>query len=188
MSLWKSLTGLINDTTYRTLRVDASTHALKVIDYPHSEIHSGSNFFYTDHVELGNNGVQDYLITTPDTAKIGHFTFLGSGSAITQIELFEATDKVGTTLQTVFNSNRNSLTLAGLTVHKGISGGTVDGTRLWIRKSGSSTSQSRTGSEADHGKEIPLRRNTKYLFRVTSSTAANLTNVLLDWYEHIDKN
>lgn len=188
MSLWKALTGLINTTEYRTARIDASTHSLQVVDYSHHERHGGSAFFYMDSVELGSGGVQDYLITTPNTTKWGHLTFQGSGSAITQIDLYEGADRTGTTPQTVFNANRNSATAADLTVHKGQSGGSTDGTRIWTRKSGSSSSQSRTGNEAKHEQEIILKQNTKYLLRITSSTASNLTNLMLDWYEHTDKN
>jgi hypothetical protein len=128
------------------------------------------------------------LITTPNTTKWSHFTFLATGNAITQVELYEATDRIGTTLQTVYNSNRNSATPATLTVHKGYSGGTTDGERIWIRKSGSSSSQSRSSSEATHENEMPLKQNTKYILRITSGTAANLTNLMLGWYEHTDKN
>lgn len=188
MSLWKALTGLISTTEYRTARIDASTHSLQVVDYAHHERHGGSAFFYTDAVELGSAAVQNYLITTPDTTKWAHFTFLGSGSAITQVELYEGADRTGTTLQTVLNANRNSATTADTAVHKGYSGGTTDGTLVWIRKSGSATAQARTGNEGKHEQEIILKQNTKYILRVTSGTAANLTNVLLDWYEHADKN
>jgi len=31
--------------------------------------------------------------------------------------------------------------------------------------------------------EIVLKANTKYILRITSSTAANLINTLLSWYE-----
>ena len=188
MSLWKSLTGLINDTDYRTARIDSSTHSLQTIDYAHHEIHGGSNFFYTDSVELGSAAVQNYLITAPNTTKHGHFTFTASGSAITTVQLYEGGDRSGTTAQTVYNSNRNSATTATVTVHKDYSGGTTDGTLIWQRKSGSATSQARTGNEAEHSGEIILKENTKYILRITSGTAANLTNVLLSWYEHTAKN
>jgi hypothetical protein len=188
MSLWKSLTGLINNTEFRTARIDASTHSLQIVDYSHHERHGGSAFFYMDSVELGLGGVQTYLITTPNTTKWSHFTFQGSGSAITQVDLYEGADRTGTTLQTVWNANRNSATAADTTIHKGHSGGSTDGTLIWTRKSGSATAQARTGNEGKHEQEIILKQNTKYIIRLTSSTAANLTNLMLDWYEHADKN
>ncbi len=179
--------GATGDTTYQVPRIDPATHTLQTIDYEHHEIHSGSHFFYTDKVTLASAATQDYLITTPNTTKWAHCIFMVTGSAITQIDLYEASDKNGTTLQTVFNSDRNSATTATTTIHKGISGGSTDGTLIWTRKSGSAAGASRTGMEASHQGEKILKQNTKYILRITSGTADNLTNVQIDWYEHINK-
>jgi len=163
---------------------DSATRAVKTIDYAHHEIHSGSHYLYTDAVTLNSEGVQDYFITTPDTTKWAHMFFVMDGSAITQFQLFEASDKTGTTLQTVGNSNRNSANTAGVTVHKGTSDGTTDGTQIHIYKGGSSTRESHSGAGSRNDEEIILKQNTKYILRVTSGTNANLVNVMLGWYEH----
>ena len=183
----REIWGMTGNTTRRAPRIDASTHTLQTIDYAHHEIHSGSAFFYTDKVTINAAGTQVYLITTPNTTKWAHFTFLASGSAITQIDFYEGADRTGTTAQTVFNHDRNSATTATVVVHKDISAGSTDGTLIWTRLSGSATAQSRTGDEAEHGAEIILKQNTKYLLRITSSTNSNLTNLKLDWYEHTNK-
>ena len=141
---------------------------------------------YTDHVSLNSAATQDYLITTPDTTRWAHMTFYLDGSAITQWQLYEGADRVGTTAQTVGNNNRNSAYTPGVTIHKGQSGGTTDGTQLWLYKGGSATNQARTGTDAGNSEEIILKQNTKYLLRVTSGSDANLTNIRLEWYEHID--
>lgn len=164
--------------------MDGVTEALSIIDYVHHEIHAGSNFFYTDSVTLASAGTQDYLITTPNTKKWAHLIFQATGSAITQVQIYEGADRVGSTLQTVFNSNRNITTDATTTVHKGQSGGTTDGALIWQRKSGAAQGASRTGAESSHSGEIVLKQNTKYLLRFTSGTADNLTNLNLEWYEH----
>ena len=175
-----------SDGTWQPLRLDKSTNSIQTIDYEHHEIHAGSHFFYTDSVELDSAAVQNYLITTPDTTKYAHMIMLATGSAITQIQIYEAGDRNGTTLQTVFNSDRNSLTAATVTIHKGTSGGTTDGSLVWQRKSGSAAGASRTGMETTRGGEKILKRNTKYIVRITSGTNDNLTNVQFDWYEHIN--
>ena len=169
------------------LRADNSTYVLEVIDYAHHEVHAGSHFMYTDAVTLASAGTQDYLITTPNTTTWAHMTFALDGSAITQWQLYEGADKDGTTPQTVGNNNRNSATAATTTVHKGTSGGTTDGTLLWLYKGGSATQQSRSGTDSGNTQEIILKQNTKYILRVTSGTADNLTNVKLEWYEHVSK-
>lgn len=184
-----SLFGLIrgfrsSDSTAQPLRLDKSTNSIQTVDYEHHEIHAGSHFFYTDSVELASAGTQDYMVTTPDSTKWLHMTYALTGSAITQVQLYEAGDRTGTSVQTVFNSDRNSGTTSAATFHKGTSGGTTDGTLIWAMKSGAATVQSRAGMTAERSSEIILKQNTKYLFRITSGTNANLTNTQLSWYEH----
>jgi hypothetical protein len=186
-----SLFGLIrgyrsSDGTAQPLRLDKSTNTIQTIDYAHHEIHAGSHFIYTDHVELDSAATQVYLITTPNTTKWAHIMFDLDGSAITQWQLYEDSDRNGTTLQTIGNSNRNSLTAATVTIHKGISGGTTDGTLIHLHKGGSATNQSRNSTGSRNDEEIILKQNTKYLLRTTSGTDDNLTNIRLEWYEHSD--
>jgi hypothetical protein len=171
----------------RFASLDKSTWTLQTIDYAHHEIHAGSHFMYTDAVELGSAGVQNYLITTPNTTSWAHMLFDMDGSAITQFESYEGADRDGTTLQTVGNNNRNSSKVAAVTVHKGYSGGSTDGARIHLYKGGSASAQSRGATAARNDSEIILRQNTKYILRVTSGTAANLTNIRMEWYEHTDK-
>jgi hypothetical protein len=175
---------VLYDIDGQVVRVDQATRSLQMIDYAHHEIHAGSHYMYTDAVELGSGGVQDYLLTTPNTTKWIHMLFDLDGSAITQFDLYEGSDKTGTTAQTPGNSNRNSANTAGLTIHKGTSGGTTDGTLLNRYKGGALSAQSRAGAGSRNDQEIVLKQNTKYILRVTSGTAANLTNVRLEWYEH----
>ena len=170
------------------LGVDTSTRARTTIEYEHHEIHEGDHYFYTNSNVIASAGTQVFLLTTPDTAKWAHMTFVATGSAITQVDLYEAGDRVGDTAQTARNSNRNSLNAAGLVIHKGVTGaGSTDGTLIWTIKSGAATQQSRAATIAQRNNEIILKQNTKYLIRFTSGTADNLTNLQLEWYEHTDK-
>jgi hypothetical protein len=166
--------------------LDATTNGLVFLTHSHHQVHDGKHFVYTDAVTLANLGTQDYMITTPNTTTWAHMNFNLDGSAITQWQLYEASDKTGTTLQTVGNNNRNSDNAATVTIHKGTSGGTTDGTQIHIYKSGSSSAIARTGTDAGNNEEIILRQNTKYILRVTSGTNDNLTNVRLEWYEMED--
>jgi len=179
--------GLASDSDLRVPRIDLITHTLQTIEYEHHEIHSGSHFFYTDSVELASGNTQDYMITTPNTTKWSHMTFQATGSAITQVQIFEGSDKTGTTSQTIFNNDRNSATTSTLTIHKGTSGGSTDGTQIYTIKSGSSAGNSRSPAISERNSEIILKQNTKYIIRITSGTNANLTNLQLEWYEHTNK-
>jgi len=179
------ITGKTSDITYQTPRIDESTHTLQTIDYAHHEVHAGSSFYYHDVITLGNLGTQDYVITVPDTTKWPHFGLeidYNDSAGITQI--FEGTDKTGTTLQTVFNRNRNSLTAATTTIHKGQSGGTTDGTIIFWKRVGAGKT---SGGIAGTAEERILKRNTKYIIRLSNTaTTNNNVTVVFRWYEYIN--
>jgi hypothetical protein len=178
----------IVDANERIATIDASTHALNGIDYEHHEIHAGSHFFYTDKATLAANASTSYVISTPNTTKWTHMTFAATGSAITTVDLYESIDLTGVgARQTIVNSNRNSATTSGMEIWDAIAPGTVGGTLIWSMSSGSATAQSRAGLSAERSNEIILKKNTRYLLRITSGTNDNLTNLQLEWYEHTDK-
>lgn len=164
--------------------IDTTAQAVMTIDNHHHEIHEGDAYFYYDSVTLGSAATQDYLLTTPNTAKWAHMVFSVDGTAVTTCRLYEASDRTGTTLQTVWNNNRNSVNTAAVTVRKGTSGGTTDGTLMKTYSSGTSQGSTKTPTHLGFGSEIILKQNTKYILRVTSGTAGNLCNVVLNWYEH----
>lgn len=189
VNLWQELVSENPNTWNNEIRVsisqvDLTNNSLKIIDYPHAELHKWDHYFYTDHVELDNALSQNYLITTSNTLKWGHMHIICWWSAITQIEVYEATDKLWTTLQQVFNNNRNSSNVATLSVHKWISWWTTDWLRLVYHKWGSSTNQSSSGVWVRSDEELLLKQNTKYIVRITSFTNDNLCNLSLYWYEH----
>ncbi len=179
--------GATRDGKFQAVQLDTPTHTLQTIDYAHHEIHVGRHFMYTDAITLADTATQVYLITTPDTTRWAHIWFDLQGSAITQFELYEGADRTGTAAQTIGNNNRNSDIESGLAIHKGVSAGSTDGTLLFIHKGGSANNQSRAGSTTGNDEEIILKQNTKYILKVTSSTASNLINIKLEWYEHINR-
>lgn len=173
----------LEDDTSVKLLVDARSGGLVVVPQTHYQVHTGASFRYSDSVTLNAAATQDYLITTPNTAKYAHFTFKADGSAITSFVMYEGADRTGTTSQTLWNANRNSGTTATVTIHKGASGGTTDGTQMITYSSGASQGASRSDAHAQYDNEWVLKANTKYLFRVTSGSASNLCNVDFQWYE-----
>lgn len=173
--------GLGNPTP---LRADTATHALVNVTHEHHEVHGGNAFRYSDAITLALGATQDYLFTVANNNKWPHFTFSVDGTAITTIEMFRATDKVGTTLQSSFNANENSTTIAGLEIHKSVSGGTTDGTRIFVYSSGTSSGSSKMDGITAYSAERILKQNTKYLLRVTSGTNDNKCNIRAEWYEH----
>lgn len=111
MSFWKAIAGLISDTVARTVRVDASTHALEIVDYEHHEIHAGSHFFIEDVQDIALNNVYDVQWTTPNTTQWAHFVFELNCESETEWYIYEGVtiNTAGTAL-TPINNNRNSAT------------------------------------------------------------------------------
>lgn len=166
------------------IRADTATHSLVTVVHEHAEVHAGNAFRYNDPVTIASGASQDYLLTVPDTTKWPHFQLSVDGTAITTVEVFEASDRTGTTAQTVFNANRNSTIAAGLTIHKGTSGGTTDGTSIYKYSSGTSSGASKMEGISAYSSERVLKQNTKYIIRITSGTNGNLCNLHCEWYEH----
>jgi hypothetical protein len=172
------------DGTYQPLRLDRYTNTVQTIDYAHHEIHAGSHFFVTDYQTIGNGSSVDWMLTTPNTAKWAHLTFEVQGTAVTTAVFYEGANRTGTTPLTVFNNDRNSGALSGLLAHRGVSGGTTDGTPFWQMSGGTASAQFRGGPDVRQDTEIILKQNTKYVLKVTSGTAGNVVSVRLRWYEH----
>jgi hypothetical protein len=163
--------------------VDDASQAVITIDNHHHEIHEGDAYFYSDSVTLASAATQDYLITTPNTTKWAHMVVEMDGTAVTTFQFYEGATRTGTTLQTLWNNNRNSANTAGVTIHKGATGG-ADGTLMKAYSSGTSSGNSKMPSTLGFGSEVILKQNTKYLVRITSGTAGNLCNINFNWYEH----
>lgn len=151
------------------------------------KIHIGKSFTYRDTIELDSTDIQNYLITTPDTTEWAHIGYEIDSNLKVTFELFEATDKTGTTLQTtVFNRNRNSSLEPTTIIHKDISGGTTDGTLLSSRTSGSASAAAKMIVQIGDVQERVLKQNTKYIFRITSGANSNVISARFSWYEHTD--
>jgi hypothetical protein len=113
MSLWKVISGLIGDGVARALRIDASTHAMEVIEYEHHEIHGGSSFHcHYENLTTNIGEMTAIAFNCPNTTKWVHVTMSASVTSITRLSIVEApsidVDK-GTQL-TIYNRNRNSAT------------------------------------------------------------------------------
>lgn len=168
-------------TTLRTF--DDGKEVVVSIDYAHHKNHMGALFRYSDSVTLASGIAQVYLLTTPNSSKRVHLTFSIDGTVVTSVEMHEGGDRVGTTLQTAYNANRTSAVTPEMLIHKGISGGTTDGTQLMRYSSGTTTGPSKSGAEAAFETEWILKPNTKYLIRITSGTNGNLVNFQPTWIE-----
>lgn len=163
---------------------DQST-AIKVIDYAHHEIHSGSHFYAKGVVDLGNGASYRIIIKTPNTTQWAHALFDIWHEQELSMTLTEGvtTDADGTAIAAL-NRNRNVATTATMTLTHTPTNPT-GGTVIWTYQRGSAN---KTGVERRELSEIVLKQNTKYMIVVTNQTASNcLVDWLLDWYEHTNR-
>lgn len=169
------------------LQVDSTTEAVKVLDYSHAELHSGSHYMYREYHDISKNGVQEHLIITPDDTKWAHF-ILGVDAIRSSvvIELIEGVTYATTgTLENVVNRNRNfpdSNTVLLYENPTGIAGGTL--LKTYYLGAGKNSN----GGAARDTEEIILKQNTTYLIRITEQNVqSTVVNLNFDWYEHTNK-
>ena len=170
--------------------IDRATETLQTIDYEHHEIHAGSHFYICGFETLADNASLDFALTTPDTTKWAHMTYDVSGTSQTEFYIYEASSVTGGTATTPLNNDRNSVKTSDLTIVKNPSVTTL-GTMIYSTSRGFAGA---TPSKADaegivtRSREIILKQNTTYIFRVTSRDGDNIINYCGEWYEHTNKN
>jgi len=175
------------------VQLDASTNAMVVIPYEHHEVHDGTHFTYTrvdSDFDIADEIV--LLIITPDTDVAAHVLFNLTAAFDTTVELWENTAALGhgsSGVLDVFNNNRNADTVNTTTINDSDGGG-ADGTLIFLSHFGISTglgaNQVIGGGSGRADEEWVLRRNSKYLFKVTSGTDNSSVSIKLSWYEHQD--
>lgn len=159
---------------------------LVVIDITHHEIHEGCHFYYTNNSTIGSGDSVKYLFLTPHdtiTTRKAHLLFDISGSGITQVRIYESAGDNGTTLQSVFNNNRNSSATAYSKIYLGTTATGSVGTLIYNNKGGSSSGAFRAAGLSRAESEIILKPNTKYKVLINSTTADNIISVIFRWYE-----
>ena len=168
--------------------IDTTTNALGTIDYAHHEVHGGSAYWTYKTATLGNGEISTIGVTTPNTTKWAHLLMRIDLSAAAVLDVLEdVTSFAGGAAFTVLNFNRNSTKTSVMTVITGHTGSDLitptGGSAIWVEDLGTRGQQ----TTRENGSELILKQNSNYLFRITNSTASNLTTILLSWYEHTNK-
>lgn len=165
-------------------RFDAATHAVSTVEYEHKEIHSGTHFFIANYGTVASSATVDFAITTPNTTRWGHMTFSIEGQGELSMHIYEDSDydSDGTAVIPV-NNNRNSTNTSVLTIQTDPTVNS-DGNQKFAKYSGGN----RIIGLISRERELVLKQNTKYIFRITNQSAQN--NIIswdADWYEHVNK-
>ena len=83
-----------------------------------------------------------------------------------------------------YNNDRNSAKTTGLTIRTGDTFSDT-GTNIYAQYAGAN----KVIGNVERTKEMILKQNTTYIFRITNQTAlANIISWCAEWYEHTDKN
>lgn len=168
---------------------DSTTESLRTVTSAHHHVHDGERFVVQEGIVL-NGASKDYLITTPNTTKWAHMTIDIEGGQDTSILLVEDTARTDGTAMAAINRNRNSATVAGITVAHTPGGVAGAPTTMFSCQFGIPTSgggRGGGGGTQQGRSEFVLKQNTKYLLTVTALSANdNNICVSIDWYEHIN--
>lgn len=187
----------------RPIEVDASSHAITTVDYPHHEMHEGDHYFVTYSVpSLGAMTTPDDTLTlsftTPNTTKWSHFTFTAEGPSGALVQLIEGKTGGGassTGALTIMNNNRNSAnTSAMINLEGSPAAGSVSydatvftgGTTIWSKYIPGATNGIVGSGLSGTRNEIILKQNTSYQLSIFSTTT-NPASLEMNWYEHTDE-
>ena len=172
------------DGTYKNVRLDSATGYMVTMEPSHHEVHEGEAFVACDVTDLANAAVRDILVVTPDTTKWAHMTITVTTEAETDMKFYaETTASANGTAIGAYNRNRNSATAATtLVFHTPTVAGGSEGTLIYALHWGSGKG---SGGSDRASEEWILKRNRKYLLRITNATtSANQTSIVLNWYEN----
>lgn len=156
------------------------TGAYPTLPVEHHKLHEGHRYSFDAIFTLANGVDRYYGITTPNSNIYAHFTTEISATGPTEIRLFESSTFSGGTSQTYYNRERNSSNTGNLTVVLSPTV-TTDGTELEVHRVGDVGVL--TGGFASSIAEWVLKKNTKYLVKVTSLQPSNNIDLAVNWYE-----
>ena len=168
--------------------VDKITQQQAVMDDSHHHLHEGHAFLCFDVLNVDDT-TQKWMITTPDSAVVPHMVFEVEGTGEISILVTESADRTGSTALSCINRRRlGSPTSSDVVVHRGVTGGSTDGTTTIenIRSGISGQGGKSVASGGSRGvNEWNLKRDTKYVIAVETFADIYVT-LHLDWYDHED--
>jgi len=175
--------------------LDNLANAVKIIDYPHHEIHDGRHFYIEGHTTLDDGdpdpatGTLYVKLVTPDTARWSHFTWDIVSNGILETRFYEGSSggMADGSNVTPLNNNRNSSNTSGMTITSGVTVATTLGTLISNRKVGGAGFKSTFGGQSSRDDEIILKQNTTYLRSFVRSSDANVVAFKAMWYEHVSR-
>lgn len=177
----------IVDSSGNTITIDEHTMAITNIMHEHHEIHEGNHYFICGFETLASDALADFVVQTPDTTTAVHMVFGVHSTSRLEFYLYESVDAGSDgSAVTPFNNNRNSTNTSSLVVSKNPTINSL-GTLLYSQSkglAGATPAGADSAGIVDRLKEILLKRNTKYLFRIKSKDNGNIVSYCGEWYEN----
>lgn len=178
---------------YSIQRVDHSTQATLMLDYEHHELHEGNHYFLaaTTTLDSASTDFLDIGILTANTTTWANMAFSVSSVGQTTFTVYEGAALFAVsdgTAITPINNNRNSANTSAMTLVSNPAYTAAASDQLFQQVIGADGGAALIkGGLIDRNKEIILKQNTYYIFRMDSGSSANLISYTAEWYEHADK-
>ena len=172
--------------SWQKVGMDPLSSCLLTMDFEHHHVHEGATYeAWFSAAGVANNATAAMLMTTKDTDDLVHIVCRATVTAQCLLEIIEAPTATHGNAITPRNRNRSlanpdASTDTVSSTPTSISGGTV----IYAELLGSGRA---SGGESRSSAEYILKRNTKYLFRVTCQAGSGGTsniNIDLGWYSH----
>jgi len=201
------LLGKVDNKT-RAVGLDAVTHGILTVEYAHHQIHEGKSFsaYYSVTTAATNGHRSGLYLKTPATPNC-HLVVEFSASAAANFSICEAPTiaaNTGTHGVVIYNRRRSSANTSGVTDNATspadnkvttLTEAQIAGDGTWATGTVIRTAPLQVGTGpfpaggSDRGsQEYILKPSTAYVFLITNTTAsANTHHILIDWYEHTDK-
>lgn len=177
-----TLIGNTNSALHVTLAEDLDvTGAQKVIEVEHAKVHEGHRYSF-DEITVIDSG-DDYYhgLIAPSNNIFIHIHVTISSLSSSEVRLYEGSTFTGGTEQAYFNRDRNSANTGNLTIVEEPTV-TVEGAEMEAHAFGDNGKEA--GSSGGGARfEWILKKNTKYLLKITSGANGNKHDLQVNWYE-----
>ncbi len=185
LSMDKPIAIKMFDSEGREVNVDSLSKALVVIDYEHSEIHSGDMFYVYINNEEDNGAAVEIAIQPPDSLKWSHPIFSYISEFEGNLQVIEGVTALAAGTNFVpLNKNRNSIKASSaLACKTGKVGGMITyagGNEIFRETFGSGNKRGATQRAED---EWILKQGVVTIFRLESSKDNSQLSLKLTWYE-----
>lgn len=167
---------------------DKYTGAQVIAVYEHHKIHEGEHYIVASYSQLNVGASLLFGVQTANEEEEVHMTFGFVSTGQTTFEIWEGcTYDTSSSVVTPVNSNRNSSNLSSASVQKSASV-TSWGTKIYEQKIGIADNPVKSiGGDHRASDEMPLRVNTKYIYRFLSTSASNIISYRGIWYHEKPK-